>query len=146
MPDYNKNCIASGLITCQNINCIGSVDCGGICNTVESTPCSCSCPAPLANSHYISDNCTPAHQNCFCGLLAGACRCRITTSLCNCSGGQCQYECDAGYIWNGSACVIPSKSVGNSNPYILLLPIYYLINYAKKKRKKKAAILLKTIS
>jgi hypothetical protein len=114
-PDYSQLCVASGSITCQNAGCATSYpNCDQPCNTINIT-CACSCPSPLPHSHYVSDNCGVTHSSCVCRVSPPSnCICRFTGSACLCNAGgpgtgNCYYNCDSGFIWNGSQCVSPSR-------------------------------------
>lgn len=102
--DYAKNCAG----TCAQTACPNyDAGCGTTADCRTDLPCgmgTCTCPAPLANSHQISNSCVcPAAG-------VGACLtcfnnvCTLDHYQCVC-GGTCVYDCDAGYVWNPATLV-----------------------------------------
>lgn len=89
-PDYSQSCNATGNCSCrEGFPCVVVADCR------LDLSCGCSCPAPpIANSHYVSDDCASFMLGCRCVFfcLAGVC-------ICGCSG-DCYYDCDDGFEWN----------------------------------------------
>ena len=92
--DYMLSCVAGGTLGCsKGEECYDKSDCW------DTRNCTCSCPDPLPNSHYVSDNCLKSGKNCSCvfGTCGGVGQC-ICLFI-------CAYDCDEGYEWNGEACV-----------------------------------------
>ena len=94
--DVGFGCTKEGL-PCE----ISSQCAGGGCIPTGS----CGCQAALAHSTLFS-NCS---KNC---SVTGSCA-RCVSFECSpscqntlCSSGTCGYNCDSGYTWNGSACVL----------------------------------------
>jgi len=103
-PDYTQSCTVGGTCTCKSGTDCSTSDPGCVTQT-----CSCSCPSALANSTYVSDSCDPLYAgNCLCTGTPKKCA-SLRTCTCNCGGGACSYNCDAGYTWNGVACVSAEK-------------------------------------
>jgi hypothetical protein len=97
-PDYSLACVK--ILDCKfNVACAVNSDCG--CGEVGD--CGCDCPAPLPNSHYVSDDCLIFYCVCVKGV------CPPTQTQCS---GSCNYACDEGYTWNGSECVPTAPAVG----------------------------------
>jgi len=106
-PDYTQAC-TQGTCTMSNA-CVPK---GALCGFPEdcigngcATPGSCGCPAPLPNSGQVS-GCTVTCSG--TGSCGGCLSKRCTSPSCiivNCTTGTCGYNCNAGYTWNGSACV-----------------------------------------
>jgi len=99
--DYTQTCSSGTCLpsiagcTKEGIYCTGNPTCvGGSCAVSGS----CDCPAPLPNSHKIS-NCSVV-----CAVTGSCARCidNYCTPTCgtNCSTGICGYDCDTGYTWN----------------------------------------------
>ena len=88
--DYTQACVATGSCYCDfDEPCVTNVDC-------QIGNCGCTCPAPLPNSHLVSNTCISSMSGCRCtahGCTFGSCACR-------CATGQCNYDCDSGYVWN----------------------------------------------
>ena len=108
-PDYTQTCWGA----CTTGICINfGTPCGSYVECEMIDPfCpmgSCRCKDPLPNSSQVSDSCV-------CGSVGSKCRtchsiqtiCTTTTYLCTC-GGTCGYNCNTGYTWNGSQCVVAS--------------------------------------
>lgn len=98
-PDYTQNCFGSsgegahcGISTCQ----IAKI----FCLQLDACTGTCTCPAPLENSHEVSDGCT-CTSNCS-NFPPNVCP-EATFCLC---AGVCGYDCDAGFEWNGEECVL----------------------------------------
>jgi hypothetical protein len=99
--DYTQACAggscaaSSGGCTKIGVYCLSNVTCvGGSCAVSGS----CGCPAPLLNSHKVSECsvvCAPT------GTCA-KCTDNFCTPTCgiNCASGTCGYDCDPPYIWN----------------------------------------------
>lgn len=96
--DYTQNCIGStpghpqycGTQTCALLRfCRSTSECTGTCD----------CPEALVNSHVVTDGCVCGSccQNYPAGACPEGCSCLCT--------GTCGYDCDAGYEWDGEACV-----------------------------------------
>lgn len=97
--DYSKACLPSlaTSVNCPDANKICSVSAN--CSEFTET---CSCPDPLPNSHYVSDDCSRV-------ILETCVECKITpfpplkrcetTGLYRCNG-NCYYDCDPPYEWN----------------------------------------------
>ena len=106
-PDYTQACAG----TCKTEDCPNYAGpCGGANDCqILNPPCtkvSCDCPAPLANSTEVSDGCAcqAAGYKCTtCSLITNLCTVRTYTCPCV---GTCGYNCDTGYTWNGSQCVL----------------------------------------
>jgi hypothetical protein len=110
--DYAQNCAGTcATTTCPNYGegCAGTSDCA----TVGGEPCAmntCDCPAPLPNSHQVSNNCT-------CVANAGSCptcshnTCTSASFVCPCRG-TCGYDCDPPRVWNPATlqCELPAGS------------------------------------
>lgn len=94
-PDYTQNCAGTTAPEC-GLTPLGRC---GPCSCIEYP--SCACPAPLAHSHQVTNNCTFGSCSCY----AGRPPCLVDVESCIC-GGTCSYACDTGYVWNGSACVV----------------------------------------
>ena len=111
-PDYTQVCsgsCASGncpryLLACStNASCQADplVDCGvGTCD----------CAAPLANSTEVSNACgcpvdEPDSACMYCSGVIPNRKCQMHYYACTC-GGTCGYNCNTGYSWNGSQCVL----------------------------------------
>jgi hypothetical protein len=106
-PDYTQNCAGN----CVRMDCWNYVGpCGSVNDCLIVNPsCSmgtCGCPAPLANSTQVSNSCV-------CQYGGNACTaCSSITNLCttrwySCPcAGTCGYNCNTGYTWNGSQCVL----------------------------------------
>lgn len=135
LPDYTQPCTQQGLKTviCPDagIYCTSSTQC-------RAQTCTNSCPPPLPNSHYVSDNCT--------GVIVTTCRkCDLIGNFCAGTGrcsfaGDCSYDCDAGYVWNGSACVLaPAASAGIGGGSNLMAAIVSFLRRVKKQRRKRKA-------
>jgi hypothetical protein len=68
----------------------------------------CACQTPLPHSTQISSGCTCTHTEASCILCSPATsKCTQHYVSCPCAG-TCGYNCDAGYSWNDSQCVLPS--------------------------------------
>jgi len=107
-PDYTQNCI--GICTfdyCPNYgnDCAGSVDCQILSPTCTDMG-TCDCPTPLANSHEVGNSCTCQASGYKCTACAYPLLvCNNRTYSCPCAG-TCAFDCDTGYSWNGSQCVL----------------------------------------
>jgi len=111
-PDYTQNCAG----TCVTTACpYYTGDCPPNSNCyVYYASCpkaTCACPAPLANSTQVSDSCACISASVACI----ACHptyfyCSSTTYACTCQN-TCGYNCDGGYTWNGSQCVLGGGAV-----------------------------------
>lgn len=105
-PDYTQNCAG----TCIRMDCWNYAGpCGTTNDCLMSNPnCTmgtCGCPAPVANSSQVLDSCTcqfVGNACTVCSLITNLCTTRYYTCPC---GGICGYNCDAGYFWNGVACI-----------------------------------------
>lgn len=107
--DYTQSCTqstcAADVSGCTKVGlpCVTHTDCdNGSCACTGS----CGCPAPLPNSHQVSGcnvSCIPYGLCGYCFIIWGVC---IPTCYCGyCPTGHCEYNCDVGFHWNGSACV-----------------------------------------
>jgi len=104
-PDYTQTCTGTCLTEyCPNY--------GGYCAVIGdcamvNPPCgmnTCTCKAPLANSHQVSNSCTCQAVGTKCAVCNIYSTCTTRTFVCPC-GGTCAFDCDTGYSWNGSQCV-----------------------------------------
>jgi len=115
-PDYTQVC-TQGNCALVSGYCNPGHACAIVVDCTSVKPCKatggCACPTPLPNSSKVSD-CTIT-----CGT-SGTCTCKAATGKCtigtckvkNCTTGTCGYNCDQGYVWNGTACVpacVPPK-------------------------------------
>ena len=92
--DYTQPCVAGGSLGCSaGDECYDKTDCW------DTRNCTCSCPDPLPNSHYVSDECVTSGQGCSCVFSTcsgvGQCTCLFS----------CYYDCNEGFEWDGEACV-----------------------------------------
>lgn len=97
-PDYTQPCGCDCI--CKDISCTASAQ----CNTGAGTEKTCTCPRPsVAHSHYVGNDCVVStwSKTCKCDLVNEVCYGDCT---CTCTG-NCYYDCDPGYVWNGSECV-----------------------------------------
>jgi len=100
-PDYSLPCVGSGETQCYPAGsfCYTNDDC------IISWTCDCRCQPPLPNSHQLEipwPTCLEGHI-CTCIIVEfwGEC---LGEGVCTCTG-VCYYDCDEGYIWDGTACV-----------------------------------------
>jgi hypothetical protein len=100
---YTQDCLGDcGTASCSSKNkacpelCTKGV---GAC----SIPIPLSCPDPLPYSHFVSQNCSCVAMKTGCLECDpdGTC---VDYTFCN-KTGICNYECDPGYTWDGTACV-----------------------------------------
>jgi len=97
---YTRSCI------CSRVFCISSADpCTSGCS--EAGICGPPiCPTPLPHSHLVSNDCLgctePIPTGCK-GCIGTMCK--SFGGFCINLGGSCKYECDTGYVWNGTACI-----------------------------------------
>jgi len=114
-PDYSLDCVEKGYCACFNYKdwyCRMSIN---VCN--------CDCPSPLAHSSQVAKNCGTSIYS--CGSLAEDCPCDCLYCI-----GTCDYNCDSGHYWSGSAClpipVPPAKPLINKplvNPILVNFPV-----------------------
>jgi len=97
MADYSFPCGGGSSSPCLVGACIETPDCYAIPN-----PCFCYDP-PLPHSHLVSD----CNALATCGCVKGGC---MDGTLC--MDAECGYDCDAGYVWDGSTCVPAAAPVG----------------------------------
>jgi len=90
--DYVQNCTEQGSCVCEFDEEFGRC-------AIFTNNCNCDCPPPLPNSHEIANHCGTSAPRCGAPIL---CPCTCTAPSCT---GTCDYDCDEGYEWNGSACV-----------------------------------------
>ena len=123
-PDYTQNC--SG--TCTRTDCwLYAEDCGSPNQCPMTNPrCamgSCTCPAPLANSTQVSNGCTCAVVGTVCTACSGITSlCTTRNFTCPCAG-TCGYNCNTGYTWNGSQCVVSAARktmIGDGSTCIII--------------------------
>jgi len=128
MVDYYLDCIDNCTsIACRDagLRCFADGDCGpyfsGSCGGTTS------CPAPLPNSHLVYSTCScepvtdsSACRDCRKTHIIGRCRSSVPCK----ATGTCAYECDPGYVWNGSECVPavvkPIQIIGDSISSIIV--------------------------
>jgi len=87
-PDYSQGCAES--------NCHCGDYSPGVCP--EYARCDVACPAPLPNSHYVSDNC--GSSLCECDMISKPFPRCAQIAACTEASGECLYDCDDGYLWN----------------------------------------------
>ena len=93
--DYQENCEVGGSCSCGSGWCSSDSDC------VYDDFCYAYCPSSEANSHLVSSSCSVSWSGCSCSWWWSGC-----SGSCSCvASGQCEYECDSGYTWDGSQCV-----------------------------------------
>lgn len=98
MPDYTQPCSSIGSHLCRfNEACIVDPDCDVLPDT-----CSFACSPPLANSHLTGNTCVVGYTPCVC--IKSVCTQEGGSEWCTISG-DCEYDCDPGFVWNGVACV-----------------------------------------
>ena len=95
-PDYTQGCEGNaGFCTCRSnpkipsAPCLQLIGCAGVCD----------CPDPLPNSHQVSSAC---FKTCLCSNYSPPCPDAVG---CSCTG-DCGYDCDEGFEWDGEACVL----------------------------------------
>jgi hypothetical protein len=111
--DYTLPCGSPITGTCNNgAACSSAVTC------YSSTACqSCNCPSPLSNSTLTTNLCVGQYSS---GCVCSSKKC-IGTPVCGACLEFCEYTCSPGYVWNGSACVLPSvaqKNVGDGLTWV----------------------------
>lgn len=104
-PDYTQNC--AGTCTTGDCNnyaspCASAVDCQML--NPDCAMGSCGCPAPLANSSQVADNCSCIASGLQCVTCSGFFLCSVRNYTCSC-GSTCGYSCNSGYVWSGVACI-----------------------------------------
>lgn len=133
MADYTQNCVGSSPPYCGSAQCT-TRERPPSC--IQLTTCSgtCTCLAPKANSHQVSDGCLCSHQ---CGTMPyEAC---LESKLCVCSG-VCGYDCDVGYTYNpvsGDCELIPviiGTGIGQSP---IVFALVSLVGYERKRKRRK---------
>ena len=111
-PDYtqiciNGTCTSTNTCTKTDLECETSSECiGGSCTITGS----CGCPAPsIPNSSLFSAcsvYCVPLGKCPNCDGFS----CYHTCHHSSCLLGTCGYNCNSGYVWNGSQCVASAKA------------------------------------
>lgn len=104
--DYTLLCVPGGSCSCH----VTGRPPMQWCTPDLPSACTCVCPDPLPNSHWVSGTC-PGEPGYNCGSPT-SCPC---TCLCP-WGDTCAYDCDEGYEWDGEACVsiaVAKKMVGD---------------------------------
>ena len=120
MVDYQRNCTGSNTVN----KCAVCVAATGVCKATGV--CAFNCPAPLAHSTLAANRC--AAKTFPCANAGIDC---IDSSECpelDCAAlgafeiNKCDYNCDAGYVWNGVACVAGAKVVGQEGKMPFYIP------------------------
>lgn len=111
-PDYSQACYV-GSVPCSDYgtSCTTQVDC--VNTNLDSSHCSDllgECPAPLANSSLVSSDCVRTVSG-YCTVCGGIPKRCSATARCTVVSGACYYNCNAGFVWNGSACVAISAGL-----------------------------------
>lgn len=134
LDDYTQACLPSSptVVACPeaSIRCFTGTDCAELTQTCSSA----SCPAPLPNSHYVSNNCTKVVYVTCQECISRRCK---TTGTYKCAG-TCGYDCTPPYVWNPITLQceippIPAKPLINKplvNPTLINPP---LIRWLEKK-------------
>ncbi len=105
-PDYTQNCFGTCVSNtlCDNylMPCTTTADCR--LNLTDCPMGGCGCPAPLPNSAQVVNGCTCHPNPTACQVCNALLGCTVRLKGCGCLG-TCGYNCNSGFIWNGSQCV-----------------------------------------
>lgn len=102
-PDYTQPCNP-----CTRIgDCAPLSECGIAADCREYFTCQRSCPAPLPNSTCTPNTCNCAQNGCSC--VHEQCT-NVPAPTCGAPAGQCDCNCNPGYVWDGVQCVLSAEA------------------------------------